>query len=622
MQKRKRAVQSKITNYHANRSIKQNIIKGKVVIQNHGQSGPGKSASVQIYSSSIVDPSTGKGKLSAKAYLNHGKSKGHNGTKTRTYKIKIHVEPDFGIPGAFLMKNQHKHKFFLESVTLEIPDNQIIYFDCRSWVYPLRKTKSDRLFFSNNIYLPNQTPSALLELRRLELVCLRGDGTQERKEWDQIYDYDYYNDLGYPDKGQEHIRPVLGGSELNPYPRRVRTGCPPSSTEPSTESQTQTISLDIYVPPDERFSPKKLSEFTSNSIQATLHFVIADAKSLFKQDSRSFESFDEIRDMFSSKRSQAVEGKVKEKLKGKVKEKLKGKVKEKLKGKVKEKLKKLVPYEHFKKITYASKEDLMKFPLPQIITENELAWGNDEEFGRQMLAGTNPTRIQSLQTFPPEGRNGVSTIQTSHIEHNLDGSTLLQAMNEWRIFILDHHDYLMPYLSKINTNGVCAYASRTLFYLRSDATLKPLAIELSLPGSCAGTEISRVFLPANQGTEAALWQLAKAHQKEIPFTTEYPMPPFTLICAFSRLHTHAVVEPFIIATRRQLSVMHPINWLLRPHFKDTMHINALARSILINSGGIFEKTLFSGQISMELSSELYKEWRFDEQALPADLVKR
>jgi len=86
-----------------------------------------------------------------------------------------------------------------------------------------------------------------------------------------------------------------------------------------------------------------------------------------------------------------------------------------------------------------------------------------------------------------------------------------QAMNEWRIFILDHHDYLMPYLSKINTEGVCAYASRTLFFLRTDETLKPLAIELSLPGSSEDTEVSRVFLPANQGTEAALWQLAKAH---------------------------------------------------------------------------------------------------------------
>jgi lipoxygenase len=69
-------------------------------------------------------------------------------------------------------------------------------------------------------------------------------------------------------------------------------------------------------------------------------------------------------------------------------------------------------------------------------------------------------------------------------------------------------------------------------------------------------------------------------------------------------------------------VMHPIHCLLDPHFKDTMHINALARGILINSGGVLEKILLSCEISMELSSELYKEWKFNEQGLPADLLKR
>jgi len=83
-----------------------------------------------------------------------------------------------------------------------------------------------------------------------------------------------------------------------------------------------------------------------------------------------------------------------------------------------------------------------------------------------------------------------------------------------------------------------------------------------------------------------------------------------------------VIEPFIIATRRQLSAMHPIHRLLNPHFKDTMHINALARSVLIDSGGILEKILATGEISMELSSAFYKDWRFDEQGLPADLLKR
>lgn len=69
----------------------------------------------------------------------------------------------------------------------------------------------------------------------------------------------------------------------------------------------------------------------------------------------------------------------------------------------------------------------------------------------------------------------------------------------------------MPFLNRINTKGVCAYASRTLLFLRNDSTLKPLAIELSLPISSAGKEDQRVFLPSTQGTEAAIWQLAKAH---------------------------------------------------------------------------------------------------------------
>lgn len=97
---------------------------------------------------------------------------------------------------------------------------------------------------------------------------------------------------------------------------------------------------------------------------------------------------------------------------------------------------------------------------------------------------------------------------------------------------------------------------------------------------------------------------------------------FSVLNVFCRLKTHAVIEPFIIATRRHLSVMHPIHRLLDPHFKDTIQVNALARSMVINAGGILEKTLFSGPISMELSSALYKKWRFDEQSLPVDLIIR
>ncbi|PHT72874.1 hypothetical protein T459_23659 [Capsicum annuum] len=131
---------------------------------------------------------------------------------------------------------------------------------------------------------------------------------------------------------------------------------------------------------------------------------------------------------------------------------------------------------------------------------------------------------------------------------------------------------------KINKNGVCAYASRTLLFLKDDTTLKPLAIELSLPGLSPGTEIHRVFRPGTNGSEAALWQLAKAH-----------------VAANDSVY-HQLIS----------------HW--------TLHINALARSTVLKAGVI--ETLYSGEVSMELSSSLHKEWRFDEQSPPSDLLKR
>lgn len=94
-------------------------------------------------------------------------------------------------------------------------------------------------------------------------------------------------------------------------------------------------------------------------------------------------------------------------------------------------------------------------------------------------------------------------IKIIHVKQALDGKRLL---------ILDYHDAFIPYLNKINKNAK-AYATRTILFLKDDGTLKPLAIELSLPhpnGIQYGAE-SKVILPSDQGVESTIWLLSKAH---------------------------------------------------------------------------------------------------------------
>jgi linoleate 9S-lipoxygenase len=71
----------------------------------------------------------------------------------------------------------------------------------------------------------------------------------------------------------------------------------------------------------------------------------------------------------------------------------------------------------------------------------------------------------------------------------------------------------MPYISRINSTNTKTYATRTVLFLRDDGTLKPLAIELSLPhpqGEQHGA-VSKVFTPSQEGVAATVWQLAKAY---------------------------------------------------------------------------------------------------------------
>ncbi|XP_034706087.1 probable linoleate 9S-lipoxygenase 5 [Vitis riparia] len=562
----------------------------------------GQGVSLQLVSAVHGDPANGlQGKLGKPAYLEDWITTITSLTAGESaFKVTFDWDEEIGEPGAFIIRNNHHSEFYLRTLTLEdVPGRGRIHFVCNSWVYPAKHYKTDRVFFTNQTYLPSETPGPLLKYRKGELVNLRGDGTGELKEWDRVYDYAYYNDLGNPDRDLKYARPVLGGSAEYPYPRRGRTGRPPSEKDPKTESRLPLVmSLNIYVPRDERFGHLKMSDFLAYALKSIVQFLLPEFEALCDSTPNEFDSFQDVLDLY--------EGGIK--------------VPE---GPLLDKIKDNIPLEMLKELVRTDGEHLFKFPMPRVIKEDKSAWRTDEEFAREMLAGLNPVVIRLLQEFPPKSKldpevygNQNSSITKEHIENHLDDLTINEAMEKKRLFILDHHDVFMPYLRRINTTSTKTYASRTLLFLKDDGTLKPLAIELSLPhpnGDKFGA-VNKVYTPAEDGVEGSIWQLAKAYAAVNDSGYHQLLSHW--------LNTHAAIEPFVIATNRQLSVLHPIHKLLHPHFRDTMNINALARQILINAGGVVESTVFPSKYAMEMSSVVYKDWVFTEQALPADLIKR
>ncbi|KAI5326438.1 hypothetical protein L3X38_035512 [Prunus dulcis] len=561
----------------------------------------GQGVSLQLISADHGDSENGfKGKLGEPAYL-------EDWITTITpltvgdsaYKVTFDWEEEIGVPGAILIKNNHHSEFFLKTITLEdVPREGRVHFVCNSWVYPAEKYTKDRVFFVNKTFLPSETPLPLRKYREEELVHLRGDGKGELQEWDRVYDYAYYNDLGNPDKGPKYARPTLGGSSEYPYPRRGRTGRPATKTDSNSESRIPLLmSLNIYVPRDERFGHLKLSDFLAYALKSIVQFIRPELEALFDKTPNEFDSLEDVLKLYKGG-IPLPEGLLKD-------------------------IGDNIPAEMLKEIFRTDGAQLLRFPMPQVIEEDKSAWRTDEEFAREMLAGVNPVNISLLKEFPPASKldpkvygDQTSRITEQDIGNNLDGLTVHEALKQNKLFILDHHDALMPYLRRINSTSNKIYASRTVLFLKSDGTLKPLVIELSLPhpdGDQFG-RISKVYTPAEEGVEGSIWQLAKA------YVAVNDSGYHQLISHW--LNTHAVCEPVVIATNRQLSVVHPIYKLLHPHFRDTMNINAFARQILINAGGILETTVFPARYAMEMSSVVYKDWVFTEQALPADLIKR
>ena len=553
------------------------------------QDALGKSLLLELVSAEL-DPKTKLEKPTIKAFAHKGKEvKGET-----AYEAEFKIPPDFGEVGAMFVENEHHKEMFLKDIVLDGFDTGKVKIICGSWVQPKSdKTQKKRVFFTAKSYLPSNTPNGLTRLRAEELVNLQGNGQGERKNTERIYDYDVYNDLGNPDKSKDLTRPVLGGKQ-HPYPRRCRTGRPRCDKDKYSEKLATST---IYVPRDEAFSDIKELTFSAKTLYSALHALIPAIQTSIVDSDLGFPYFTAIDSLFNEGVNLPPLTK---------------------QGFWKTLIPRLV------KAIEDSSEDVLRFETPAAMTRDRFFWFRDEEFARQTLAGLNPLCIKLVTEWPlkstldpavygpPE-----SKITREILEREIKGfMTVDEAIKQKKLFILDYHDLMLPYVQKVRTlKNTTLYGSRTVFFLTPGGTLRPLAIELVRPPMDGKPQWKEVYTPSWHSTDCWLWRLAKA--QVLAIDSGYHQ----LISHW--LRTHCCTEPYIIATNRQLSVMHPIYRLLHPHFRYTMEINALARQKLINADGIIEGAFSPGKFSMELSSAVYDAvWSFDHEALPQDLINR
>ena len=196
-------------------------------------------------------------------------------------------------------------------------------------------------------------------------------------------------------------------------------------------------------------------------------------------------------------------------------------------------------------------------------------WKTDEEFGRQVLNGMNPSIIQRCKMLPenfPVDNSTVSKLLTR-------GLTLEDEIEQGNIYIIDH-----KVLQGIST-GYFPFGSDPeygkklelavplcLLYNDSQGTLRPIAIQL---GQEPGPRFP-IWTP-NDGESA--WLLAKIWFR----SADYQVHQMRAHLAY----THLLVEPIAVATFRCLPPQHPVFKLLRQHLQFVIAINTIGRARLI-----------------------------------------
>eukprot|EP00884_Botryococcus_braunii_P022835 jgi/Botrbrau1/9235/Bobra.0028s0030.1 len=431
--------------------------------------------------------------------------------------------------------------------------------------------QGERPLFPSTARLPSATPKPIAGLRRKELAHIQGSEDEkarlaQRKGADRIYDYDVNNDnsivdpRGDPDG--ELQRPVLAGPQCHT----------PAACVPAAPLSTALEAPPMPAPTGYHWMSG--SEGTSTCDSCILWTVVVGGP------------------QWPGPRKQ--------------------------------------PWWRVVSNTLAGARS-MKFEMRWYGLARPLQWHSDPEFGRQLIAGANPCNIRAVDLewlsntgFTDEKLIGVhfrAAFGTrTPIARRRNAATthhLVAAGKEGRLFMVDYFDHIHDHFqTKVHErygpnsrwnedlpddekDVRVLHKGRALLLLRSSGHLEPVGIELQ------GPETKRCVFTPNDPEE--VWLLAKAIFSSLDNNNHSVISHW--------LRTHTILEPFIIALHRCLSVMHP---LMKPHMRNTLNMNAQGRAGLTHAGRTryelkLESIFTPGKFVMPMSSA----WN-----LEADLIHR
>lgn len=213
------------------------------------------------------------------------------------------------------------------------------------------------------------------------------------------------------------------------------------------------------------------------------------------------------------------------------------------------------------------------FPLPPIAN----VFMEDDVFCRLRVAGYNPMMLFAVTS---EDKIPIPVAD----QHLFPGDSVRAAITENRLFAIDY-SVLSSIEQEKNTQKRFAVC-KALFSVSpgvKNGDLNAIAIEMD----------GEIIFPPKEANDAfpTSWTIAKLAVNVCDLLHHQLI---SHLCS-----THLLVEPFILATMRQLAPEHPVRMLLRPHMEGTAAINGRAITKLLKHDGPVDR-LIAGDLASSL----------------------